>query len=78
MYYRLDLPAGPPRSDVAYMVRRASRELHVSEGSFGGEHERLVNAFIGKRDLLSGHQEIFRAIPTYLERSETALLLEAR
>jgi len=78
MYYRLDLPYGTLRPDLAYMVRRASRELKVSAGSFGEEHERLVNAFIRERDLLSGHQEIFGAISTYLKRSETAHLLEAR
>jgi hypothetical protein len=78
MYYRLDLPCGPLRSDLAYMVRRASRELEVSEGSFGEEHIRMVDAFVAARDLLSGHQEIFRAIPSYLKRSRTAILLEAR
>jgi hypothetical protein len=78
MYYRLNLPLPELRPDLAYMIRRADRELRVLEGTFGGEHERLVNNFIIRRNFSAGHQEIFRQIPVYLEKSRTARLLEAR
>lgn len=77
-YYRLDLPSGPLNPEVAYMVRRAGRELVVTRGIFGREHERLVNDFISGHPLSREQKHIFKRIPHYLKRSVTAHLLEAR
>ena len=77
-YYRLDLPLGAVTPSLAYMVRRAGRELRVIQGTFGGEHRGLVEAFLSGRDLSREQRSIFKAIPYYLERSPTARLLEAR
>jgi len=77
-YFRVDLPLSATRSDEAYMVRRARRELSVGEAAFGQEHEALIEDFITERDLSAAHQEIFRSIAGYLDCSHTARLLEAR
>jgi hypothetical protein len=77
-YYRLDLPLGPLDPEVAYMVRRAGRELQVTQGRFGKEHQRLVKDFLSRHDLTKDHKLIFERIPHYLKRSRAARLLEAR
>jgi hypothetical protein len=77
-YYRLDLPLASIDPEVAYMVRRASRDLKVSPTTFGKEHKRLVKAFLSSRELSQEQKEIYKGIPRYLKRSPSALLLEAR
>ena len=71
-YYFLDLPAGPPDPEVAYMVRRAARELRVVRGTFGREHRRMVRAFVSNHALEPEQKVISRRIPRYLKRSSTA------
>ncbi|MGD8765876.1 MAG: hypothetical protein PVG87_26455, partial [Desulfobacteraceae bacterium] len=41
-YYRLDLPLESIDPEVAYMIRRAQRELRVEQGKFGRQHQKLV------------------------------------
>ncbi|UCF83376.1 MAG: hypothetical protein JSV50_19730 [Desulfobacteraceae bacterium] len=77
-YYRLDLPSGPQDPEVAYMVRRAKRELRVTRGIFGREHKRLVKAFVSGHALSQEQIAVFQRIPHYLKRSVTAHILEAR
>jgi len=77
-YYRLMLPSATPSPEVAYMVRRASRELRVREGKFGKEHHRLVEDFLSKRQLTEAQIHIFKHIGPYTERSTSVRLLEAR
>ncbi|UCG94461.1 MAG: hypothetical protein JSW13_01500 [Candidatus Aerophobus sp.] len=77
-YYRLDLPLGALDPGVAYMVRRAGRELRVTQGTFGIEHQRLVKEFLSGHELSREQRFIFKRIPHYVKRSETARLLEAR
>jgi hypothetical protein len=77
-YYRLDLPLGRPDSAVAYMLRRAQREIQIVEGKFGEEHRRLVQEFISFHEVMHGHQYIFNRIGDYLDNSRSARLLEAR
>jgi hypothetical protein len=77
-YYRLELPLPTLPGEVAYMIRRAGRELRVCEGSFGSDHEKLIADFVESRNLGPAHQVIFHQIPRYLEASDTALLIEAR
>ncbi|MGO9481279.1 MAG: hypothetical protein ACLP05_05815 [Candidatus Kryptoniota bacterium] len=78
IYYKLDLPLKRLNQDVAYMIRRAERELHVSEGTFGDEHKALVDQFLCERNLGPGHHEIFNKLPSYLNYSKTVALIEAR
>jgi hypothetical protein len=77
-YYRLELPLPCYHPDIAYMVRRAARELQVIPGRFGREHERLVREFLSTHKLTPEQKLIFKHMPRYLACSETARLLEAR
>lgn len=78
-YYRLALPIQHLHPEVAYMVRRAARELQVIEGEFGKEHQQLVKEFLSGHDEVTAEQRlIFERIPQYLTRSKTGRLLEAR
>lgn len=77
-YYTLELPLLKPPPGVAYMIRRAAREVQVCKGSFGTDHEKLVADFVASRGLGPAHQIIFHQIPRYLEASDTAVLIEAR
>jgi hypothetical protein len=77
-YYRLDLPLRPVWSGVAYMTRRATRELRVAQSSFGQEHLSVIDAFIAGRELEAGYSAILGQIGAYLGHSPTAVLLEAR
>lgn len=77
-YFRLDLPLGALKPDLAYMVRRAAREVRVCEGIFGEEHRQLVEFFISQRVLIQEYCDIFRRLPSYLALSSTGRLLEAR
>jgi hypothetical protein len=77
-YFRLDLPLAALKPDLAYMVRRATREVQVCEGIFGEEHRQLVEFFIGQRVLSQAYCDIFRRLPSYLALSSTGRLLEAR
>ncbi len=78
IYYRLTLPIKYLPSEVAYMVRRASRDLKVTEGSFSKEHQQLVKEFLLAHKVTHEQKLIFERIPQYLTRSKTAKLLEAR
>ncbi len=77
-YFRVNLPMTTIRPEEAYMVRRARRELNVIDAAFSREHELFIESFVSERNLSTEHQEIFRKIPRYFERSGTARLLEAR
>lgn len=78
MYFRLDLPLTNLRQELAYMVRRAAREVRVLAGRYGEEHHRLVQAFAAEQEIGPGHKAIFLRIPAYLESSRSARLVEAR
>jgi hypothetical protein len=77
-YYRLDLPVEPLLQGVAYMVRRARRELHVRQERFGKDHQRLVEEFLAEHSVEEAHTEIFRNVEKYLTQCPSARLLCAR
>jgi hypothetical protein len=77
-YYRLSLPLESLNADVAYMVRRAARELEIRYGRFGKEHQKLIKQFINNHDLSAAQVRIFKQVDNYVKRSKTARLLEAR
>ncbi len=77
-YFRLELPLGDVGSDTAYMLRRAQRELTVCQGGFSREHRKLVKSFLANRKLPQPGQTIYKRIPDYLKRSDSALVLDAR
>ena len=77
-YYRLDLPLTSIDAAVAYMVRRAQRDLHVSRGRFGKEHKKIIRAFLAGHRINRRQKYIFKHIAQYLKASDSAVLLEAR
>jgi len=77
-YYRLDLPPGDRSPSVAYMVRRAGKDLVVASGKFGREHKKLIKGFVSGHTLSDQQKYIFKHIHHYLKRSQTARLLEVR
>jgi hypothetical protein len=77
-YYHLALPLAQLPSAVAYMIRRARREVGLSDGNFGREHKRMVRAFIAARALTKAQETLFKKFPGYVKQSDSALLLEAR
>ena len=77
-YFRLDLPVDPPDAAVAYMVRRARKELQISAGSFGKEHRKIVKAFLARQKFNRRQKSLFKRISDYLKVSHSAVLFEAR
>jgi len=77
-YYRLDLPLRPMDAAVAYMLRRAQRDLQVTRGSFGKEHKKIIKAFLADHSFNRRQKYLFKHIPQYLKASNSAVLLEAR
>ncbi len=77
-YYRLKLPLTSIHPDVAYMVRRAEKELIMEIGQFGREHKKVIKEFIRRQNLSAAQIHIYKNISTYMKRSTSAYLLEAR
>jgi len=77
-YFRLDLPLKDLSPGVAYMVRRAAKELEIAAGEFGREHKKIIKDFIGRQNLTDEQIHIFKHVQHYLKRSKTAHLLEVR
>ena len=77
-YYRLDLPLTPMDAAVAYMLRRAQRDLQVRRGSFGKEHKKIIMGFLSGRRFNRRQKYLFKHIPQYLKASGSAVLFEAR
>lgn len=77
-YYRLSLPLESLKADVAYMLRRAQRELKIEVGRFGREHKKIIKDFVRRQDLSAAQIHIFKKVSTYMKQSTSAYLLEAR
>mgnify|MGYP001826000168 FL=1 len=77
-YYRLDLPLPPMAAAVAYMLRRAGRELQAGQGSFGKEHKKIIKAFVAGHYFNRQQKYLYKHISHYLKASDRAVLLEAR
>jgi hypothetical protein len=67
-----------PDSAVAYMVRRAGKELTAARGKFNQDHRRLIKEFVKKHALNPAQIHLFKQISNYLKNAETAHLLEVR
>jgi hypothetical protein len=76
-YYRLDLSDLRLPKKTRNMLARARREVSVSTGAFGREHQRLVKDFMRARRLDDATRFIFKRIPEYA-KCDTALVFEAR
>lgn len=77
-YFQLKLPLDALQAEVAYMVRRARRELVVSRGLFGRDHKQIVKAFLKSRQFTPEQVHLFKHLHLYLKHSASAVLLDAR
>jgi hypothetical protein len=77
-YYRLKLPLDPLDSAVAYMLRRAEKELTLLRGKFSHEHKELIKEFLKGHELSPAQIHLFKHISHYLKLSRTSRLLEVR
>jgi hypothetical protein len=77
-YYRLKLPLESIQAEVAYMVRRAQKDLVITRATFGRKHRRMVREFLKTRQFKSEQIYLFRHLHHYLKRSSSATLLDAR
>ena len=77
-YYRLKLPLSSIHAQVAYMVRRAQRDLVIMRGKFSREHKRIVKEFLNARQLTPDQIYLFKHLHHYLKHSPCTILLEAR
>jgi len=77
-YYRLKLPLDALQAEVAYMVRRAQKDLVITRGQFGRDHKHIVKAFLKSRRFTPEQTHLFKHLHYYLKHSPSALLLDAR
>jgi len=77
-YYRLELPLISINAAVAYMLRRAQKEVQVSRGRFGKEHKKLIKTFLVGHRFNRRQKYVFKHISQYLKASDSAVLFEAR
>lgn len=77
-YYKLNLPISTPNPKVAYMCRRAARELRVGRVDFGRPHLKLLKQFVSEREWTGHRKRLFDKIPAYMKTCRQAVLLEAK
>mgnify|MGYP000293280696 CR=1 FL=1 len=78
VYYRLKLPIESIPQEISYMIRRATREVIIREGTFCPEHGKLVRDFIRTHNITAEYEAIFTRLEPYCAKSVHARLLEAR
>lgn len=76
-YFRLDLENLHIPKKTRNMLARARRDVRVSIGSFGREHQRLVDEFRRTHRLGAAERFIFQRAGAYAQ-CESALVFEAR
>ena len=77
-YFQLTLPLKSLDARVAYMIRRAERELSLHHGEFKKEHKRLIKEFIKTHDLTLAQRQIYKQIHAYLKHSAGCRIIEVR
>ncbi len=78
VYYRLNLPAAI-RPALRREVRVASKSLTVTAGrAFTAEHAALTDELLARAALPPLVAALYRAMPEYLARSSSAVVLDAR
>lgn len=78
VYYRLDLPA-TIRSALRREVRVAATALTVEVGrAFTAEHIALADELLGRTQPAAMVAALYRAMPAYVARSPTVVVLSAR
>ncbi|MFZ5911536.1 MAG: hypothetical protein ACOYYU_16100 [Chloroflexota bacterium] len=78
-YYRLDLTQERIKPSLERSVRQAAKALSVeSNRRFTREHQFLVDELMRRETLPPMIAELYRAMPDYVSKCESALLLNAR
>jgi len=78
-YYRLDLRSSRIPSKIKNMIHRAGRELRVEKSrEFDAEHQKLIDDFLGSREVEEGTRVIFQKIADYLSSVPAAMVFDAR
>lgn len=78
-YYRLDLTQERIKPSLERSVRQAARALTVEHSrAFTREHQSLVDELMRRKTLPPMIAELYRAMPDYVSKCESALLLSAR
>lgn len=80
-YWALPLPLPPVGQKLRNMLRRASRDIDITQGgieSWTHEHRNLLDAFCAVRTLDTGMLHIFHQMENYLRLCPEARLFSAR
>jgi hypothetical protein len=78
-YFRLDLAGAKIRPALERGVRQAARLLTVEHGrAITREHQSLVDELMRRETLPPMIAELYRAMPDYVAKCESALVLNAR
>jgi hypothetical protein len=78
-YYKLDLEETKLKPSLQRMADNASKELTVERShSISKEHEALVAELLKREKLPPRVRELYRAMPDYVSRSSSAIVLNAR
>jgi hypothetical protein len=78
-YYTLDLEGIKQKASLLRPIEKASRELEIEKGhSFSKEHEALVAEFLKREKLPPRLRELYLAMPSYVPRSKSSRVLNAR
>lgn len=76
-YYFLPLPPPATPAALAYMVRRARKETHLSTVPFGAAHQELIHQFLATNTLSRQQRLIYQRIGNYCRSTPTVQLLQA-
>jgi len=78
-YYKVDLSDLHVNHKLRYMIRHASRELHIEKSrKIEDEHLLLISEFVDSHKINAATRYIFESIPKYLSSVSTALVFSAR
>ena len=76
-WWFMDLPFSPGQK-LRNMLRRANREIQITQENWNSEHARLVDMYIKTRPLHPGTRHIFSRLDNYLRNAKGAILFAAR
>lgn len=78
-YFTLDISSGPINNRLRCLAENAAKVLTVERNpSFCADNLELVEELTGRSELKPRVKALYQAMPEYLSRSKTALVLNAR
>lgn len=76
-WWFMDLPFTPGQK-LRNMLRRAQRDIVITQENWNDEHAALVDSYLKLRPLHPGTRHIFSRLGSYLQHSNSAVLFAAR